>query len=118
MRFILPIVMMASPAVAQEFVPREGDVVLDAAAMAADVVGARHEFYDGGVSFFSVSGTYTYTYADGGRAYGSYELRDGGAGGVVCTSFAQGFSRCDMYVRNADRLVLITQDGDRFPVRP
>jgi hypothetical protein len=26
--------------------------------------------------------------------------------------------RCDLYVRNGDRLVLVIEDGDRFPVRP
>ncbi len=108
--------VLAGPALAQDFTPRDSDVVLDAAAMRAEVVGRTHEFFDGGVSFFSVSGTYSYTYSDGGRAYGTYELRPDQAG-VVCSAFAAGFSRCDMYVQAGGRLVLITQDGTRFPVR-
>lgn len=107
----------AGPLTAQEFVPRDGDRVLDGPAMQAEVVGRTHAFFDGGVSFFSVSGSYSYTYSDGGRAYGDWELQDGGAGGVICTRFAAGFSRCDMYVHDGTRLVLITQDGARFPVR-
>ncbi len=110
-------IVFASTATAQEFAPKPTDRVLDAAAMAEKVVGRTHEFFDGGVSFFSVSGTYSYTYSDGGRAYGAWELRDSGNDGVICTSFAAGFSRCDMYVHDGTRLVLITEDGTRFPVR-
>ncbi|MEM8538010.1 MAG: hypothetical protein AAGF56_09130, partial [Pseudomonadota bacterium] len=73
-----------------------------------------HEFFDGGVSFFSVTGSYSYTYPDGGIAYGNYALREGG---VVCSTFNHGFSRCDMYVNDGTRLVLITEGGTRFPVR-
>lgn len=115
--FLTVLSMLAGPAWAQDFAPRPSDQILDNVAMAARVVGRTHEFFDGGISFFSVSGTYTYTYSDGGRAYGRYELRDAGAGGVVCSFFDNGFERCDMYVDDGDRLVLITEDGVRFPVR-
>lgn len=111
---IFALVMLAGTASAQEFAPRPNDTVLDANAMAQEVIGRSHEFFDGGVSFFSVSGTYTYTYPDGGRAYGTYSVQDGG---VVCSDFSHGFSRCDMYVHDGTRLVLITSDGARFPVR-
>ncbi len=117
MRILWMLALLAGPAAAQEFEPKASDQVLDAAAMAAQVVGRTHEFFDGGVSFFSVSGIYTYTYNDGARAYGEWQLRDDGAGGVICTSFEAGFSRCDMYVHDGTRLVLITEDGTRFPVR-
>lgn len=113
----IAVVVLAGPVTAQEFIPRATDQVLDAAAMQAEVVGRTHEFFDGGVSFFSISGTYSYTYSDGGRAYGEWTLRDDGEGGVICTSFSAGFARCDMYVHDGDRLVLITEDGVRFPVR-
>ena len=108
---------LAQPAFADGFSVRDGDRVLDAAAMLNDVVGRTHQFFDGGESFFSVSGTYTYTYSDGGRAYGSYALPDGGDGGIVCSEFDNGFSRCDMYVHDGTRLVLLTEDGNRFPVK-
>ena len=109
-------VLLTGPVMAQDFTPRESDVVLNAAAMQAQVVGRTHEFFDGGVSFFSVSGTYSYTYSDGGRAFGTYQVEQDRSG-VVCSAFDAGFSRCDMYVQAGDRLVLITQDGTRFPVR-
>ncbi len=108
------LLVWSGPVFAQDFQPRAGDRVLDAANVAEDVVGRTHEFFDGGVSFFSVSGIYTYTYSDGGRAYGKYEVRDDGA---VCSSFDNGFSRCDLYVHDGTRLVLITEAGDRFPVK-
>ncbi len=114
---ILAAVLVAGAAQAEGFAPKGSDRVLDAGEMAAQVVGRTHEFFDGGVSFFSVSGTYTYTYSDGRRAYGSWAWPETGAEGVICTSFAAGFSRCDMYVHDGTRLVLITEDGDRFPVR-
>ena len=119
MRLMFAAVLMclALPVVAQEFTVRDSDRVLDADGMAADVVGRTHEFFDGGVSFFSVSGTYTYTYSDGGRAYGRYALKDDGQDGVVCSDFDNGFSRCDKYVHDGTRLVLLTEDGNRFPVK-
>jgi hypothetical protein len=107
-------VAMASSAHAQEFVPREKDVIFDAAGLREAVVGQSHEFYDGGVSFFSISGDYSYTYAGGGTAFGTYELAEDG---VVCMSFQTGASRCDMYVQGTSGLVLISEAGDRFPVR-
>ena len=93
---------------------REGDVVLSPEEMSLEVRGSTHTFFDGGQSFFSVTDSYSYTYPDGAIAYGRYEIRDDG---VVCTFFNHGFERCDTYVRNAGRLVLIDVGGVRFPVR-
>jgi len=93
---------------------RESDTVLNDAEMRAEIVGSTHTFFDGGQSFFSVTDLYAYTYPDGGVAHGRYELR---ADGMVCTFFNHGFERCDTYVRNGERLVLINEDGVRFPVR-
>ncbi len=108
---------LASTAVADTFPVRPTDQVLDRAAMLDAVIGETHEFFDGGRSFFSVSGSYSYTYADGGIAYGTWAMPADGRDGIICTTFRHGFSRCDRYVSNSDRLVLITESGDRFPVR-
>ncbi|WP_147126348.1 hypothetical protein [Shimia ponticola] len=111
-RLILVLAMLASAASAQGL--RDGETVLSAADMVDTLKGHTHEFHDGGRSFFSITESYSYTYPDGGIAYGRYEIRDGG---VVCTFFNHGFERCDTYVRNGNRLILINQDGLRFPVK-
>ncbi len=111
---LLPLLLAATPLSAEGFRHRPGDTVLDAAAMAALVVGQTHTFHDDGRSVFGPSGRYSYTYASGGTAYGRYELRDDG---VVCTFFDHGFSRCDRYVTNGSRMLLLTEEGERFPLR-
>ena len=40
-----------------------------------------------------------------------------GEQGQICIQYRNGFGRCDTYVRNAGRLVLLTEKGERFPVR-
>ncbi|MEO0485354.1 MAG: hypothetical protein AAF092_05530 [Pseudomonadota bacterium] len=112
MKYVLAFLLMAGAASAQGM--RDGDVALSDADMQAQVVGTTHTFFDGGRSFFSITDDYSYTYPDGGIAYGRYELR---GGGVVCTFFIHGFERCDTYVRSGDRLVLINGEGVRFPVK-
>jgi hypothetical protein len=110
--------LLSGPAAAQDWMLRDTDEVLDRSAMEAQVIGATHEFYDGGRSFFSISGSYSYTYSSGEVAYGSWRWPDDSAPGVICTDFRAGFfARCDMYVRARSGLVLLTTDGLRLPVR-
>ena len=109
--------LLAHPAAAQDWTLRPGDEPLTIQAMGDQLIGSDLEYFDGGLSRYSPGGSYSYTYAPengGGTAFGTYEFRDGG---VVCTDFANGFSRCDLFVVNAGRLILITEDGDRFPIR-
>ena len=113
----LLLVLIPFGAQAQDLAPRESDVLLDQTEMIEDVVGQTHEFFDGGQSFFSISGSYSYTYPDGGIAYGRWDIPNDVAPGVICTYFRHGFSRCDRYVRSNGRLLLITDSGDRFPIR-
>lgn len=94
---------------------RDGDSVLEQAAVSDRLVGQSIMFYDNGVSRFETDGRYSYTYDQGGTAYGQFEI---GVDGVVCIDFINGFSRCDRYVANGERLLLLTADGLRFPVRP
>ena len=44
----------------------------------------------------------------------SWVLEDG----IICIVYRNGFDRCDMYVRSGGRLVVLTEDGERYPVRP
>ena len=112
MRYLILLALLAPAVEAQEL--RPGDVALTDAEITELIVGRTHTFFDGGVSFFSVTDSYSYTYTDGGVAYGRYER---GGPGQVCTYFDHGFERCDTYVRANERLVLITEDGTRFPIR-
>jgi hypothetical protein len=109
------LVLAALPAMAQDWAILDSDVVLTADEMQQSVVGQDLTFYDNGVSRYAEDGAYSYTYDGGGTALGTYEMRDDG---VICTAFLNGFSRCDMIVRSGERLVVITEKGDRFPVRP
>ena len=107
--------LMAQQATAQDWATRDGDAYLTPGQMLEQVVGRDLTFYDDGVSLYSADGTYSYTYDGGDTAFGTYEI---GENGVVCTVFQNGFDRCDLIVRNGVQLVVITQKGDRYPVRP
>lgn len=109
---------MVGAANAQDWALRDGDEPLPLLEMRHSLLGADIEFYDGGRSRYSAGGAYSYTYAPeygGGTAFGTFAFREDG---IVCASFRNGFSRCDMFVRNEGRLVLLTEDGERFPVMP
>lgn len=94
---------------------RSGDTVLDRAEVMGLTIGNTLVFYDDGQSMFSAGGAYSYTYAGGGSAYGQFDIA---TDGTVCIAFRNGFSRCDRYVRNGTRVVMLTQKGERFPLRP
>ena len=107
--------VLASSAAAQEFNLRTSDVVLDASALALIADGGSLTYFDDGVSLFSAGGAYSYTYANGGgTAFGRFRVEEGGR---ICIEYRNGFERCDMYVRNGGRLVLLTAGGERYPVK-
>ncbi len=108
-------ICLAAPASAQDWNLRDGDVALSPAEIASRVVGHTLVFYDDGESKFSAGGSYSYTYRGGGTAFGTFEV---GADGMICISYQNGWSRCDKYILNGERLVLLTEEGDRFPIRP
>jgi len=91
-----------------------GDALLDQARLSDLLVGRTMTFYDDGRSVFARNGDYSYTYFQGGTALGRFEI---GTDGAVCIAFQNGFSRCDIYVMNNDRLIMITKDGTRFPIK-
>lgn len=113
--FLFLVSCFAVSALAAEFDLLAGDRVLSAAEM--EDMTARHllEFYEGGQSRYSAGGAYSYTYEGGGTAFGQYEI---GPEGTICITFRNGRDRCDQFVRSHGRLVMITQSGDRFPIRP
>ncbi len=115
---LLPLVLacVATAAAAQDFQLRDSDTAVPVEALKARLSGQIISFYDDGKSEFYEDGRYTYTYGgEGGTAYGYWKIT---ADGTVCIDYVNGWSRCDMYVQSGDRLVLITDAGDRFPIRP
>ncbi|WP_282078131.1 hypothetical protein [Epibacterium ulvae] len=74
-------------------------------------------FFDDGESFYGAGGAYAYTYGienGSGTAWGTYRIAQDGS---ICVDFINGTMRCDLLVRSAGRVVVITETGDRFPVR-
>ncbi len=108
-------VLTATPAIAQDWNMRASDLPLTGEQILARIVGRSLVFYDDGESRFSAGGAYSYTYDGGGSAYGTFEV---GTDGVICIYYRNGRSRCDKYVQSGDRLVVLTADGERYPVRP
>jgi len=114
MRFLIPFLFTAGPVWAVDWPTKPGDVPLSPDELDA-LAGRTLTFYDDGKAAFSVGGAYSYTYASGESAFGTYSIAKDGS---VCIAYRNGFSRCDLYVRSGERLILIDQKGDRYPVRP
>ncbi|MFU1681979.1 hypothetical protein ACM258_04770 [Phaeobacter piscinae] len=113
---LLGSIQVPSIVLAQDGAMRAGDQPYDEEALAA-LPGQSIVFYDDGEALFGEDGAYSYTYSaanGGGTAWGSYRVAQDGQ---VCVTFVNGMSRCDQYVTNRDRTVVITSDGQRFPVR-
>ncbi|MEX0312142.1 MAG: hypothetical protein AB3N17_18060 [Tateyamaria sp.] len=116
MRSLILFIFIATGAAAEGWNVRTGDTPLDRQAVVAMLEGRTLTFFDNGQSKFSVGGAYSYTYANGGgTAYGAFEVQPDG---TVCIAFRNGFGRCDRYVRNNGRFVMLTEKGERFPIRP
>lgn len=113
-RYLILALLAASPAVAAEWATKSGDIPLSPDELNA-LAGRTLTFYDDGQSRFSEGGAYSYTYASGESAFGTYSIAEDGS---VCIAYRNGFSRCDLYVRSGERLILIDEKGDRYPVRP
>jgi hypothetical protein len=89
-------------------------VVLDRSEVIGMTAGPALEFYEGGVSRYSAGGAYSYSYAGGGTAFGSFTVAQDG---MICIAYRNGHGRCDKFVRSHGRLVMLTADGRRFAVR-
>lgn len=115
--FLCFIVVLPLSAAAADWGLRQGDRPFDKVELAA-LPGQSFVFYDDGRADYGNGGDYSYTYAaanGGGTAWGHYRIAEDGS---VCVRFENGRSRCDLYVRNDGRIVLITETGERYPVRP
>ena len=116
MRFMVLLLMMSGAAQAADWATKPGDAPFSAAELAA-LPGQVLVFFDDGTSHYLEDGAYAYTYSGangGGTAWGSYRIADDGS---ICVDYVSGAARCDLLVRNAGRIVVITEDGERYPVR-
>lgn len=114
MRSFLFILCFPVCALADGFALLEGDQPLPRPEVIALTANQSLTFFEGGVSQYSVGGAYSYTYAGGGTAFGRFRI---GTDGVICVDFRNGRQRCDQFVRSHGRIVMVTEDGQRFPVR-
>lgn len=115
MRYVLFLILWPASVLAADFPLLAGDEALNREEVIALTGQHLVEFYEGGQSRYSAGGSYSYTYQGGGTAFGQFEI---GADGLVCVRFNNGRDRCDRFVRSHGRTVMITQGGDRFPIRP
>ncbi|CUH82844.1 hypothetical protein [Thalassovita mediterranea] len=108
--------LMAGPILAQDQVwpDRDSDTLLSQSDLQDRLTGRTLVFFDGGTSAYKRDGTYQWTYAGGGDWHGMWRTMEGS---VVCVDFITEVTRCDRIVESSDRLVVLTADGQRFPVK-
>ncbi|MCT8159198.1 hypothetical protein [Pseudoruegeria sp. SHC-113] len=109
-------VMAAGSALAQEAAGlRAGDTPFAPAELTELLSGQAVTFFDGGTARFGAEGAYSYIYEGSDQVWaGTWAA---GQDSAVCVAFENGTSRCDTYVDDGKRLVLITEAGDRFPAK-
>lgn len=75
------------------------------------VIGNKIAFPDGAVAIYGDDGSYSYIYDGGNRFDGKYTMASDGS---LCVTFENGRGRCDLYVLQGERLMLINEEGGRF----
>lgn len=116
-RLVIIFCLFGFAASAQTYNTRTSDIRFDAEGVSSAILGYDLEFFDGGISRYSPGGSYSWTYSaeNGGESW--FGVHSIGSDGTVCIDFRTLRSRCDMFVQSGERLVLLTEDGQRFPVR-
>ncbi len=117
MKIACLLIALAAPAAAQDYVARDSDTVPTKASLSELILDRDLEYFDGGVSRYDTGGSYAWTYAEnngGGVWTGIHDIQENG---VVCVTYETGQERCDMFVLSGERLVMLTDDGQRFPLR-
>ena len=117
MKYAVLLIALATPVAAQDYAVRSADIVLTSASLSDQILDRDLEYFDGGICRYDTNGAYAWTYADnnGGGVHRSvHVMRDDG---VVCITYDAGPTRCDMFVVSSGRLILLTDDGQRYPVR-
>lgn len=117
MKYALILLALASPAAAQDYAVRDSDTVPNTADLSMLILDRDLEHFDGGTSRYNTDGTYAWTFGanNGGETHpGTHRISDNA---TVCITYASGSERCDRFVQSGDRLVLLTDDGQRYPIR-
>lgn len=117
MKYAFLIALLAAPAAAQDYIIRDSDAVPSRDQLAETILDRDLEFFDGGVSHYATDSSYAWTYAaenGGGIWTGTHAINDDA---TVCVTFETNVERCDMFVIAGERLVMLSSDGQRFPVR-
>ena len=91
---------------------RPWDTKLDPKWVRENIVGTSITLIDGGTAHYEADGLYRYVYIGGNTFTGTYEVAEDGA---LCVTFESGAARCDLYVKQGEKLLLITEDGGRYP---
>ena len=115
MRLVLIFLFLSAPALAQDWNLRPWDEQMSRSEIVKRIVGSKVLFMDGGVSNYEEDGGYSYTYQGGREFVGQYVVEQDGS---ICVDFANGTKRCDLYVRHGERLVMLSENGRRFPTEP
>jgi hypothetical protein len=116
MKHLLPLLILPTALIAQDYPLRDTDQRLSPTELTERLSGRDLVYFDNGRSRYYAEGRYSYTF-DG-------DIRESNGGywqvtqdGQVCAQFITGHSRCDLFVENAGRLVLIDSKGGRYPVK-
>lgn len=115
MKHLIALMLIPSALWAGEFTLLEGDTALKRSEIMEMTARADVVFYDGGRSRYSTGGSYSYTYDGGAAAFGLFTVEQDG---TICITYRNGRNRCDRFVHSHDRLVMLTQDGQRFAIKP
>lgn len=107
--------VLAGPILAADWKMRAGDEVFATETLQARLSGQTLIFFDGGRSVYGADGQYTYIYGGGGTWEGRWTASEDSS---VCITFVTDVTRCDRIVENAGKLVVLTEKGERFPVKP
>ncbi len=116
-RFLLCLILtFPVPVLAGDWALRATDQPFTSQELAA-LPGRSFVFFDDGESIYGLDGAYSYTFSTkngGGTSWGTYRLAEDGS---ICVEFVSGATRCDILVHSGARVVVLTEDGERFPVR-
>ena len=113
-RAFVALMILNGPGLTAEWPMRLGDRIFTKEELCLFIATNQIRFHDGGRSEYGPGDAYSYVYASENRANGAFRIETDRS---ICVDFVNGFSRCDLFVRNGNRVILIDEKGDRYPLR-